>query len=156
MTHSKTTMTNLKKLKAEGDIDITKDEETHFTQDTIEEPTISIFTDGSKMAKKDKSITGAGAIIYTEPKIIEIITPMAGDNTINQAELMAINEAAKELLALDTKGQKIRIHTDSETTLSRIQKGRSNSRQLTETIINLRKLQETNKMEIVKVKAHIG
>ena len=62
MTHSKTTTTNLKKLKADGAINITKDEETYFTQDTLEDPTIliciliCIFTDGSKMEKKEKTI----------------------------------------------------------------------------------------------------
>ena len=115
---------------------------------------IEVYTDGSKIEKEGKARTGAGVVIYQPHNEIEVIAPLAPTNIINQAEMHAINVTAKKLYDLNLSGQKIRIHTDSQTTLTRLTRGYCNSKQLTETIENLQALQNLNEVEIVKVKVH--
>ena len=157
LTHSKEITSLLKALKVVGDIDQTPETTITFIPNEIQtDPSINVYTDGSKIETNKQTLTGAGVVIYTQNDSIEIICPLAPTNTINQAELLAINEAAQKLINMNTKGEIIRIHTDSETTKTRLTRGFSNSDQLTNTIKNLHRLQQENQIEIVKVRAHTG
>eukprot|EP00116_Pleurobrachia_bachei_P002849 sb/3463111/ len=75
-------------------IDITPPTPTDLIQDApvTQWPTITAYTDGSHIKTRNPTsqLTGAGAIIYLTGNTHEIKQPLAPINTINQAELKAI------------------------------------------------------------------
>jgi len=146
----------MKSLKIPNDIDQTKYIEISFEQNSqqSESKLINAYTDGSRIEKDSTHQTGAGAIIFIDNQEIILKESLAPENTINQAELLAIHLVTKKLLEMETKESHLVIHTDSSTTLKRLTRSYSNSKQLTETIRSLHELQRDNGVEIVKVKAH--
>ena len=75
---------------------------------------------------------------------------MAPTNTINQAELMAIQMVAEKLLELNITDSLIKIHTDSSTTLSRLTRGTTNSKQVINTAQKILLLQEKRQCRITQ------
>jgi ribonuclease HI len=133
----------MKSLKIPNDIDQTKYIEISFEQNSqqSESKLINAYTDGSRIEKDSTHQTGAGAIIYIDNQEIILKESLAPENTINQAELLAIHLVTKKLLEMETKESHLVIHTDSSTTLKRLTRSYSNSKQLTETIRSLHELQ---------------
>eukprot|EP00116_Pleurobrachia_bachei_P001794 sb/3462056/ len=156
LTHSKAMANFLASIGASGEIDQTEIRTTTFANDTTREhiQTINIYTDGSRIETNSNHKTGAGAIIYLQEIEIKLKKTLAPENTINQAELMAIQIVVEKLLELGTTDTHIKIHTDSSTTLMRLTRGETNSKQVVNTTQKLLRLQENNSVEIVKVKAH--
>ena len=75
--------------------------------------------------------------------------------TINQAELIAINEAAKFLLSSNLKANKVHFYTDSLNCLQKLKKHTSNSKLTIETVTNFNKIKaKFDETFIHKVKAH--
>eukprot|EP00116_Pleurobrachia_bachei_P012631 sb/3472893/ len=95
-------------------------------------PKITVYTDGSKIEKEDSQKVGAGVIIYYPDSTKTLMKPLAPENTINQAELMAIEMTADEITnnynAEDR--HEITIHTDSQTTITKLFGKWSTSKQL--------------------------
>eukprot|EP00116_Pleurobrachia_bachei_P005222 sb/3465484/ len=156
LTHSKDMENYLRHLNPSNTTDFTSTQLISFSENknVMTNGNIDIYTDGSKMDTKSGPATGAGAIILYDHSFKAIIQPLAPTNTINQAELQAIYMVANKLMKLDTKHMNISIYTDSQTTLTRLERGHSNSSQLTSTINSLQKLQTYNNVNIQKVKAH--
>ena len=76
--------------------------------------------------------------------------------TINQAEMFAINEAAKLLKTKHFETQEIKIFTDSLTSIKKLSNPESNSKLTIETNNNLNEISWHYNISIQKVKAHIG
>ena len=130
--------------------DITFEQNSQLSKNKV----INAYTDGSRIKIDSTHVTGAGAIIYMDNQEIILQEPLAPENTINQAELLAIHMVIKKLLEMETKESHLVIHTDSSTTLRRLTRNFSNSKQLTETLRSIHELQRDNGVEKVKVKAH--
>ena len=121
-------------------------------------PKITVFTDGSKMGTEETQKVGAGAIIYYPDNTKTLTKPLAPENTINQAELMAIEMVADEINDNLNKEDRheITIYTDSQTTIHKLFNKWSTSKQLTNTVTKLQCLQAQarHNLRIEKVKAH--
>ena len=116
---------------------------------------INIYTDGSKT----KEHTGAGYVIFkrkAERYSNSIRMPM--ENTVFQAEVLAIREAIKEYITLrhDTETS-VKVFTNSQAALLALSTLTIKSRLVYSTIMELNKLvQEGVSVEICWIKAHIG
>ena len=156
LTHSKDIENYLLHLNPEAGLDLSPTQEIAFynNENLQTNGQIEIYTDGSKMENPRGQVTGAGAIIIYEQTKKAIIQSLAPINTINQAELQAICMVAENLLSHEIRNKNITIYTDSKTTLTRLTRGYSNSKQLTNTIESLHNLQTHNNIKILKVKAH--
>ena len=141
-----------------NNIDITPSTPINLIQDSPEAewPIITAYTDGSKTktTKPTAERTGAGAVIYFQNDTQELTQPLAPTNTINQAELKAIEMVADHLLQRSITNHNIVIKSDSKTTIQKLFGYTSRSKQLTNTIEKLQRLKESNMLIIEKVKAH--
>ena len=70
-----------------------------------------VYTDGSK---NDESKTGYGYYIKLNGNIITESKPLHSYNTVFQAEVKAIEDAALQLINLNTKNQTIFFFSDSQ------------------------------------------
>jgi ribonuclease HI len=84
--------------------------------DDMKHEEIRVFTDGSRMAEK----TGLGYIIrQLNKKDTENMIPLGSMNTVNQAEMQAINKAAEEI---GTRKGNVTIFSDSQASLRALNK----------------------------------
>ena len=82
--------------------------------------------------------------------------PMAAENTINQAELKAIEMVVDNILSRNITENNITIKSDSQTTIDRLFGHLSSSKQLTTTIGKITALKQRNRVIFEKVKAHVN
>ena len=118
---------------------------------------IHVFTDGSVLNLGIRKQAGAGIVIQTSTSTIHEKHYSLGEmTTINQAEMYAINEAAKFLKLHPTQGNNINIFTDSQNSLQKLNKPSTNSKLTLDTIENLNELSKSQNITLHKVRAHIG
>jgi len=118
---------------------------------------IHIFTDGSVIESKDGKQAGAGILIQNGINtILEKQYYLGEMTTINQAEMFAINEAAKYLKTNNLATKNINIFTDSLNSIQKLNKSETNSLLTIETVNNLNDLSSSYNITLHKVKAHIG
>ena len=134
--------------------------ESEITDPKVCEPettSIHIFTDGSVLDLKNGKQAGAGILIRNRSTIIlEKHYSLGEMATINQAEMFAINEAAKFLKTNYFEADSVKIFTDSLNSIQKLKKFDSNSKLTLETVINLNDLSWLYKVTLHKVRAHIG
>ena len=120
---------------------------------------LQIFTDGSVLKKGETKWAGAGFVIYRKGKnIYENHFPLGRFCTINQAEMFAILQAAEWINDTSViKDYDLHFYSDSKTTIIKLSNNSStNSRLTITTNRELNKLGLLNKVQVVKIKAHIG
>ena len=100
---------------------------------------------------------GAGLIIKNgEETAITKSYQLQPETSVFQAEIMAINKAIDTLDDKNVNGKDIIIFTDSQSALGAIDKHKTNSKIVYETINKLNKLGKTNAIKLKWVKAHVG
>jgi ribonuclease HI len=126
-----------------------------YLQVPIKVEELNIFTDGS--LKQSPVQAGAGFVIYRNGRTISEHSISLGKlATINQCEMVAINNVASLLNTAEMKNQTINIFSDSLNCLLQLNSGRSSSRLTIETVKLLNKLGRHNNLNLIKVKAHVG
>jgi ribonuclease HI len=120
--------------------------------------TIQIFTDGSVLKYESWEQAGAGIFIRLgHISILEKHISLGTMTTINQAELLAMNEAAKFLLSNNFEANKIIFFTDSLNSIQKLNQTETTSHLTIETVTSLNNLsRKYNEILIQKVKAHDG
>ena len=110
---------------------------------------IHVFTDGSVLNLGQRKQAGAGIVIQTPTTTICEKYYSLGEMTIiNQAEMYAINEAAKVLKQHPSQGNSINIFTDSQNSLQKLNKPSSNSKLTLDTIENLNELSKSQNITL--------
>jgi ribonuclease HI len=130
---------------------------------------LQIFTDGSRMGKKDIGHTGCGFVIYgpdvnrqnSDSNILfEQSTYLGTMATVYQAEIYAIGQAALHIINnpdLLTNGiEHVDIVTDSKSALCALDAMSSNSKLVIDCIKTLERLQTIVRVTIHWIKAHVG
>ena len=128
-------------------------DETHQYINQLPSGTIQCYTDGSKM---DNGV-GAGLIIKNgEETAITKSYQLQPETSVFQAEIMAINKAIDTLEESDINSKDIIIFTDSQSALGAIDKHKTNSKIVLDTVNKLNKLGKANNLNLKWVKAHVG
>ena len=112
-----------------------------------EEPGIQFFTDGSKTEQ------GTGFGIYGEINVSKKLWDYA---TVFQAEALAINYCAKEIVQKDMQNEEIHIFSDSQSVLKALQSNKINSKTIYECVQNLSLAGTKNKIILSWIPGHEG
>ena len=120
--------------------------------------TLQIYTDGSVLTLNNEHQAGADIYITLNGStILESSLALGTMTTINQAELIAIREAAQYVISNNIRANQIHIYTDSLNSLLKLKNPNSTSILTSETITKLNQINQTyNEVKIQKIKAHIG
>jgi ribonuclease HI len=116
-------------------------------------PGITIFTDGSKIGGR----SGFGLVIFDEGvPIYDMAEPLDPSCTVFQAELWALNCAARALAELKIKHKQITIFTDSMSSVFALKSTDCRNFLVQDTIFKLNSLSRSNKIHLQWTKAHVG
>jgi ribonuclease HI len=120
-------------------------------EEELTHPDITVYTDGSKMENK----VGYGATI-TGSYNNQIKGSLASEATVFQAEIQAIQSAARDLIDEQITGQVINIYSDSMAAINAIKSIHIKSKLVGKTRTTLNILASKNLTNISWVKAHVG
>ena len=115
---------------------------------------VNCFTDGSKTDQG----TGCGYIFKgKQPRDIHRGSKgLNPHNSVFQAEVFAIGEAAREMNEAGYTGKSIMIHVDSQAAIKAVGNYLIKSKLIESTKISLNRLCEENRVEITWIPAHVG
>ena len=113
-------------------------------------PDINIFTDGSKSSR------GTGSGIFSEELNLRQSISLGHHPTVFQAELIGLTLGTKAALDNNIYGKRIRFTTDSKALLQALRGPKINSALVLECHQMLKRLAESNPVELVWVKGHTG
>ena len=115
---------------------------------------INCFTDGSKTEQG----TGCG-YIFKGNKVRDVNRNCKGlhtKNSVFQAEVLAIGEAAREMTNIGYTGKNITFHVDSQAALRAVDKYLVKSKLVESTKSSLNRLCEENTVSLTWIPAHVG
>lgn len=111
---------------------------------------LDVYTDGSN----DGYLTGAG--IFFESFSLDLQLPMGIYATVFQAEAYAVLVAANTLIEMSINAKRIRIFSDSQSTLRALASNSISSRLIHECFLSLTELSRENSVQLFWVRGHSG